>query len=96
MEYVKKLITDGYFISVASTPNSIAYMHTNKSMSWSKISSKETGHIMLFKGFDNNRDISVSSYGEDYIIPKEYFDILEFQKIKKIEKNEKSDIKKRV
>ena len=28
-------------------------------------------------------DIVVSSYGEDYIIPKEYFNLLEFNKINK-------------
>ena len=94
--YIEDLKLEGYSISVASTPNSIAYMHTNKNMSWSKISSKETGHIMLFKCFDSNGDIVVSSYGEDYIIPKEYFNILEFNKIKSKEKQEELESKKRV
>lgn len=94
MEHINNLVSEGYSISVASTPNSIAYMHTDKKMSWSKISSKETGHIMLFKYFDNNNDIIVSSYGENYIIPKEYFNFLEYNKIKKREIEEKN--KKRV
>ena len=94
MVHINNLVAEGYSISVASTPNSIAYMHTDKKMSWSKISSKETGHIMLFKYFDNNNDIVVSSYGEEYIIPKEYFNLLEYNKINKKEKEEEN--KKRV
>lgn len=94
MEYINNLVLEGYSISVASTPNSIAYMHTDKKMSWSKISSKESGHVMLFKYFDNNNDIVVSSYGEEYIIPKEYFDLLEYNKLNKKEKEEEN--KKRV
>ena len=94
MNHVNNLVSEGYSISVASTPNSIAYMHTDKKMSWSKISSKETGHVMLFKCFDNNNDIIVSSYGEDYIIPKEYFNLLEYNKLKKKEIEEQN--KKRV
>ena len=91
IDHINNLVLEGYSISVASTPNSIAYMHTDKKMSWSKISSKETGHVMLFKYFDNNKDIVVSSYGEDYIIPKEYFNLLEYNKLKKreIEENKK-------
>lgn len=42
---------------------------------------------MLFKGFLESKDIIVASYGIDYIIPKEYFIILEFNKIAKLEKN---------
>lgn len=94
MDHINNLVSDGYSISVASTPNSIVYMHTDKKMSWSKISSKETGHVMLFKYFDNNNDIIVSSYGEDYIIPKEYFNLLEYNKLKKKEIEEQN--KKRV
>lgn len=94
MEHINNLVSQGYSISVASTPNSMAYMHTDKKMSWSKISSEQTGHIMLFKYFDNNQDIVVSSYGEDYIIPKEYFNHLEYNKIKKKEIEEEN--KKRV
>lgn len=93
MSHINNLILDGYSISVASTPNSIAYMHTDKKLSWSKISSKETGHVMLFKYFDDNKDIVVSSYGEEYIIPKEYFSLLEYNKINK---KENEEIKKRV
>lgn len=86
MEYVNGLQTQGYSISVSSTANSQVYMHTNKPMSWSKISSEKAGHVMQFKYFNKNKDIIVSSYGEDYIIPKEYFSMLEFKKIKKISK----------
>ena len=94
MEHINNLVLEGYSISIGSTPNSIAYMHTDKKMSWSKISSKETGHVMLFKCFDNNKDIVVSSYGEDYIIPKEYFNLLEYNKLKMNENEEEN--KKRV
>jgi len=95
MNYIKNLKLEGYSISVSSSPNSIAYMHTNKNLSWSKISSEEAGHVMLFKYFDKNNDIIVSSYGEDYIIPKEYFNMLQFKKIKKEYKQELEN-KKRV
>ena len=54
-----------------------------KHMSWSKISSEKAGHVMQFKYFNKNKDIIVSSYGEDYIIPKEYISELEFNKISK-------------
>lgn len=96
INYINKLILDGYTISVSASANSQAYMHTNKDMSWSKISSEESGHVMLFKCFNDAQDIVVSSYGEDYIIPKEYFNILEFKKMKKIEKYNELEGKKRV
>jgi len=96
ISYVNQLILDGYSVSVSSSPNSQAYMHTNKKMSWSKISSEESGHVMLFKGFNKDKDIVVSSYGENYIIPKEYFSMLEFKKIRKIEKSNELEVSKKV
>lgn len=94
MNYINSLVLEGYSISVSSPTNSEAYMHTTKKMSWSKISTEEAGHVMLFKYFDNNNDIVVSSYGTEYIIPKEYFNLLGYNKIKKQEKVEEN--KKRV
>lgn len=86
--YIKDLLLEGYSISVSAGPNSQAYMHTTKKLSWSKISSSSAGHIMLLKAFDTKGDIVVSSYGEDYIIPKEYFSTLSFTKIKKTNNEE--------
>ena len=87
MNYLSKLVIDGYSISVSTGPNSEAYMYTKRNSFWHKISSEEAGHVMLFKGFSESKDIIVASYGIDYIIPKEYFNILEFNKIAKLEKN---------
>ncbi len=89
MDYINNLNVSGYSISISSPPNGEAYMHTKKSLSWSKISIHNAGHIMLFKRFDENQDIIVSSYGEEYIIPKEYFNVLEFRKIKTIDQDSK-------
>lgn len=91
MTYISQLISDNYSVIVSSPPGSIAYMHTDKSMSWGNISSDSAAHVMTVKGFNDEKDIVVSSYGIDYIIPKDYFQILSFKKIKKfhIEKNNK-------
>lgn len=94
MQHINQLVQSGYSVTVASLPNSIAYMHTDKKLSWSKISSESAGHVMLFKGFNIDNDILVSSYGEDYIIPKEYFNILEFKKIQKLEKTKELEEQK--
>lgn len=84
-EYILQLISNGYSISVSSGVNSDVYMHTNKQFSWQKISTEQAGHIMSFKRFSHSGDIIVSSYGKDYIIPKEYFNLLEFRKMHKID-----------
>lgn len=83
-EYILQLISNGYSISVATEPNSDVYMHTNKQFSWQKISTEQAGHIMIFKSFSSSGDIIVSSYGKDFIIPKEYFNLLDFRKIHKV------------
>ena len=95
MEYLTELMVDGYSVSVSTSPNSEAYMHTRRVLSWQRISSKEAGHVMLLKGFNKDKDMVVASYGEDYRIPKEYFSSLKFNKIKKIKATEKNDIKEK-
>lgn len=92
MDYLAELMVDGYSVTVSTPPNSEAHMHTKKRLSWQKISTREAGHIMLLKGFNEDKDMVVASYGQDYIIPKEYFNGLEFNKIKKIKKLEKEDV----
>ncbi len=82
LQYINSLVLEGYEISVGTTPNSSAQMHNKKLFSWSQISSESSGHVMLFKKFNKDNDIVVSSYGEDYTIPKEFYSILEFRKIK--------------
>lgn len=84
--YILNLISEGYSISVSAGPNKEVYIHNNKAFSWMKITNDKAGHVMLFKSFDQNEDIVVSSYGKDYIIPKEYFNQLELNKIKKEQK----------
>lgn len=95
-QYIKDLILQGNSITVATGPNSDVYMRTNMPMSWGKISSESKGHIMLFKGFNKTNDMVVSSYGKDYIIPKEYFTMLEYSKISKKEKINNLDSQKKV
>lgn len=94
IDYINDLSMKGYSISVSSTVNGISWMHQKNKLSWSKISSSTAGHVMLFKYFDQNNDIVVSSYGEEYVIPKEYFKELEFKKIVKISK-ERIDIQEK-
>jgi len=81
MKYIYNLISLGYSVSVSSTNNTDTYIHTNRLFSYTKISSKESGHIMKLKGFNKDGDFIVSSYGEEFILSKEYFGILEFKKI---------------
>ena len=69
-------------ILISVGPNSDAQMHNNGILSWSKIGGKDAGHVMTFLGFDSNNDILVNSWGEQWIIPKEYFSILEYHSIK--------------
>ena len=45
-----------------------------------KISFDEVEQVMLFKCFNEYNDIVVSYSGDDYIISKEYFDILDLKK----------------
>lgn len=89
MKYINSLVSEGYSVSVSSKVNGEAYMHTNAPMSWGRISSDNAGHVMMFKEFNKNKDIVVSSYGKGFIIPKEYFQHLEFNKIKKFIKKKK-------
>lgn len=83
-KYILNLISEGYSISVSADPDRKVYMHTKKAFSWMRFTTEENGHIMSFKNFNQNGDFIVSSYGKDYIIPKEFFNELEFNKIKKI------------
>lgn len=94
-EYLTELMIDGYSVSVSTPPNSEAYMHTKGILSWQKISSREAGHVMLLKGFNEDTDMVVASYGQDYTIPKEYFNGLEFNKIKKMKSTAKNDTKEK-
>ena len=71
-------------IYVSAGPGKDARMHTNKALSWSRIGSDTAGHVMTFTGFDKNGDILVNSYGEEYIIPKEYYADLSYYVINRI------------
>lgn len=84
MGYINDLLENGYTISIAAPNNTETYIHSNMPMSYTKITSQEAGHIMKLKGFNNNKDFVVSSYGKEFILDKEYFPILEFQKINTI------------
>lgn len=80
-DYLLELIGEGFSINVSTGPGRDTYMHTKKKLSWGRIGSDDKGHVMSFKKFDLNGDFIVSSYGEEHIIPKEFFTELEFSKI---------------
>ena len=81
-EEITRCINEGYSVTVSSGPKSDVQMHTEKALSWTKISNEKAGHIMKFKRFDKDGNIIVSSYGEEYIIPKEFYTDLLYRKIK--------------
>ena len=98
IEHLLNLLAEDTSISVGVGPGKDVSMHTDKKMSWIKISEKYAGHVMQFKGFNSDKDILVSSYGMDYIIPKEYMNELEFNKISKqsITKENEEDLNKQL
>lgn len=87
INYINNLICKGNLINVSVGPNKEVYIHTDKPFSWTKISNERAGHIMNFLGFDKEGNIKVSTYGETYVIPKEYASLLEFSKVEKKDKN---------
>lgn len=96
IKHFNDLTLSGFSITVSSGPNSEVYMHTNAPLSWGKISSERYGHVMAFKGFNKDNDIIVSSYGKDYIISKEYFDKLEYDKIVKVALEKDKDFESKI
>ena len=81
MKYINNLTSSGFKICISEPAGGISWMKKRRSLfSWGKISSSDSvGHSMFFKCFDNNNDIVVISYGNEYIIPKEFFTHLEFE-----------------
>ena len=72
-------IKNNYSVLVSSNKDSEVWMTDGKS--WEK-PSYEAGHRMNFNGFDNEGNILLCSWGKNYIVPKEYFNRLEFTSVK--------------
>lgn len=75
---LKDLLEDGYILGVSSSPNSDAFITSSKEKV--EVSSKESGHAMLITGFDENDDMVVSSWGKQFIIPKETYRNFQYTK----------------
>lgn len=66
-------------VGVAAPLNNNIMMIDPKTKSSSPITSNTSGHIMTFRGFNQNGDIMVDSYGKDFILRRSDIDKLEFQ-----------------
>lgn len=74
------LLNEGYILGTSSSPNSNAFIVSSEEKI--PISSNQAGHKMLITGFDENNNIIVSSWGKDFIIPKEYYKNFTYTKAK--------------
>lgn len=70
-EHLKELLGEGYILGVSSSPGSNAFITSTEEKIG--VSSKQAGHSMLIVGFNDNNDLLVSSWGRDFIIPKENY-----------------------
>ncbi len=77
---LKTLLSEGYILGIASSPNSDAFIISNKEKE--RVSSKEAGHKMLITGFDENNNLLVSSWGKDFTIAKEHYKDFNYTKVK--------------
>lgn len=77
---LKTLLSEGYILGIASSPNSDAFIISNKEKE--RVSSKEAGHKMLITGFDENNNLLVSSWGKDFTIAKEHYKDFTYTKVK--------------
>ena len=88
VDNINLAIQNGYSINIAATSMQEISMTNGKLFGWTTIGGSSgdgqtggVGHAMTFRGFDSNGDIQVSSWGEIYTIPKEYFDRLKIKAI---------------
>ena len=86
IRYINDLVEKkGYKICVSEGPNGICWMKKSKEkiFPWYKVSPRpDVCHSMFFKCFDENGDIVVISWGEEYVISKDFFNQLEFEGIR--------------
>lgn len=80
VEDVSTRLRNGYSIEVGIPVGSEVFM-TNGHV-WENPSSKRVGHQMNFQGFDRSLNLIVCSWGQPYIIPKEFYAHLEVQCIR--------------
>ena len=83
---INDLIYNGYTINVSSNRTNEVWMQNVKGKTWTKPYSDNAGHSMTLIGFNENNDIIVSSWGDNYVIPKDFFNHLEYKSIKIYEK----------
>lgn len=88
-------INDGYSIEVGVGPRSPVWITRGKKTDWDKPTSDKAGHRMNFEGFDQDGNILVCSWGETYVIPKEFYQDLEVDGLKLFEVNRSLDNSKR-
>lgn len=78
-------INNGYSINVSPSVDSNIAMTDGSILGWTNINN----HAMNFESFDSNGNIIVCSWGERHIIPKEYYNQLDFIAIKLINNTRK-------
>ncbi len=79
---IQSLKSNNHDILVSVGPSSNVFIHNSSPFSWTKIANEKAGHAMTFMNFNSNGDIVVSTWGKNYIIPKEYYLDLEFKAVK--------------
>ena len=75
---ITSLLEQGYSINVSPSVGSNVTMTDGSIFGWGDIKN----HAMNFEGFDPNGNILVCSWGENHMIPKEYYNQLDFICIK--------------
>lgn len=69
---------EGLFIGVSSSLNSEVYGTDGSIGGWTELSTKQSGHAMTFYGFDKDDNFLVLSWGKIYMIPKGFYQQLDF------------------
>lgn len=77
---IESNIKNGNSISVGVRPSSEVSMTDGTKFGWFNFGNfNNAGHVMSFRGINDNGDIVVSSWGKYYTIPKVYASSLEFK-----------------
>ncbi|MBQ9319051.1 MAG: hypothetical protein IJR82_05410 [Bacilli bacterium] len=68
----------GLLIGISAHENSRVFATDGRFNGWIQISSENAGHAMTFYGLDQDNNLLVLSWGKIYMIPKEFYNKLEY------------------
>lgn len=80
LDNIYSKLDEGYSINVGTNVSSKIWMTEGKI--WTKLGGNNVGHAMNFEGFDKEKNILVCSWGNSFMIPKDFYQELKFTGIK--------------